>query len=55
MVSVDVEDANAVTFDSYGKMDKENDNKNYEWKTKYGQKNEEHVSQKSCIIILFEI
>ena len=30
MVSVDVEDANAVTFDSYGKMDKENDNKNYE-------------------------
>ena len=43
VVSVDVEDANAVTFDSYGKMDKENDNKNYEWKTKYGQKNEEHV------------
>ena len=42
VVSVDVEEATAVTFDSYGKK-KRNTNNTYEWKTEYGQKNEKHI------------
>ena len=44
VVSVDVEEATAVTFDSYGKLDNKTNDKIYEWKTEYGHDNE-HVIQ----------